>query len=320
MTTAPKKLARHIKVVGGTDLGDLEPMTTAEFKRLVELHKKGLVTFLPHPRLMLPETATYILRNHNWGNRKMRDRKIMDYCGFMRDKNWSANNSTIGFGANGRLLDGQTRLKACEAAKVPFPTGFCFGMTDDMFDTIDMGASRNHEDVVKSLGAKYPKEAAVAIRWIEWISKGNTLTRKPAFSPQELQPLWERYKDVEHWVPDARKIVANTEGWISAGVISAFLYVFHEIDSALTMKFADAWQSGTYGMAFHGLKQAQLRLNRLRSKHNIKGGDAYQSARAGLIILAWNSARSHQRDGKLTAVNWTTDKFHACPHIDGGAA
>lgn len=320
MALTPKKLSQHLHVVGGIDLQDLEPMTIADLKRCLSMFKKGPLTFMPHPRLMLPETATFILKEHNWGNRKMRDRKVIDYSDFMRSKNWSANNTAIGFGMNGRLLDGQQRCKACEAARTPFPVGFCFGMPDDAFDTIDMGASRGHEDVCKSLGAKYPKESAVAIRWVQWIILGKVLVRKPVYSPQELPVLWDLHRDVENWIPDARKIVANTEGWISAGVVAAFLYVFHDIDTDLTMRFAEAWQTGVYREDFLGLRKAQLRLVRLRTKYNIKGGDAYASARAGLIILAWNAARSYKRNGKQTEVHWTTDQFHVAPHIDGGPA
>jgi len=317
MTLTPKKLAPHLQVVGNLQL---EVMTIDRFKGFLERYRNGPATFLEHHWLLPPETAAYILKNHNWGNRKPRDRKVMDYSEFMATRNWSVNNATIGFGTNGRMLDGQQRCKACVAAKVPFPVGFCFGLPDDAFDTMDMGASRNHEDVCKSLGANYPKESAVAIRWVEWILTKNALNRKPAFSPQELPLLWERHKDVEHWVADARKIVANTGPWISAGVIAAFLHVFHEIDAKLVVRFAQAWKDGAFGEAFQGLRQAQQHLTFLRDKKNLKGGDAYASARAGLLILAWNAARSFQRSGKKLNVTWGTEKFHVCPHIDGGAA
>lgn len=317
LTLTPKKIAPHLQVVGNLQL---EVMTIAKLKEFLERHRQGPPIFLERHWLLPPETSTYILRDHNWGNRKMRDRKVMDYTDFMRSRNWSVNNMTVGFGANGRLLDGQQRCKACEAAGVPFPVGFCFGLPDDAFDTMDMGASRNHEDVCKSLGAKYPRETAVAIRWVEWIMTKNALTRKPAFSPQELPLLFERHRDVEHWISDARKIVANTGPWISAGVIAAFLHVFHAIDSKLAVRFAAAWQDGSFGEEFQGLRQAQQHLSFLRDKKNVKGGDAYQSARAGLLILAWNAARSHQRGGKRLNVTWGTEKFHVCPHIDGGVA
>jgi len=313
-----KKLVKHLQVV---DSGlQMEWMTVAKLKEFLAKFKDGPPTFLEKHWLVPSDTATYILRNHNWGNRKMRDRKVFEYGDMMKSRNWSANSTTVGFGANGRLLDGQQRLAGCQAAKTPFPVGFCFGLADDTFDTIDMGAGRNHEDVVKSLGAKYPKESAVAIRWVEWIKTGNALTRKPAYSPQELPLLWDRYQDVEHWVLDARKIVSRTEPWISAGAVAAFLYVFHEIDAKLTVRFARAWQDGTFGEEFLGLKQAQSHLTWLRAKKNIKGGDAYASARAGLLILAWNHARAVQRNGRRPKVFWGDEKFHVCPHIDGGPA
>jgi hypothetical protein len=313
----PKRLAPHLQVV---DSKQLDVMTVTKLKEFIERYKDGPPTFLEHHWLMPPETAAYALKNLNWGNRKMRQNKVKDYSQFMGASEWVLNNTTLGFATTGRMLDGQQRCTGAVAARAPFPIGFCFGLPDDSFDTIDMGASRSHADVARSLGAKYPEETAVAIRWIQWITTKHWSDRKPAYSPQELPMLWEKFRDVEHWVPDARRIVRATQGWLSPGVIAAFLYVFHDIDAPLTVRFAEAWQSYSYGAEFLGIKQAQTRLNVLRDRYNIKGGDAYQTMRAALIIQAWNSARSYQRTGKHTKIEWSEKGNHKLPRIDGGPA
>lgn len=92
-----------------------------------------------------PEIAETWL-SANTQNRPLKNSTVDSYAADMRAGRWELNGSTIVFGNDGRLIDGQHRLRACVRAEVPFQTVIVEGVRNGVELTIDGGTKRNSSD------------------------------------------------------------------------------------------------------------------------------------------------------------------------------
>ena len=83
-----------------------------------------------------------LLRNTN--NIPPSSHKVKEYAAQMTNGQWKYNGDSIRIGKSGALLDGQNRLLAAKSAKVDLVTDICYGLDDDVFNTIDVGRVRSN--------------------------------------------------------------------------------------------------------------------------------------------------------------------------------
>lgn len=76
---------------------------------------------------------------------------------------WKVNGDSIRFNCDGRILDGQHRLSAVIRADAPIEAFVIFGLSSDVFDTIDVGAKRSCADVLAMVGEKNTTTLAAAV-------------------------------------------------------------------------------------------------------------------------------------------------------------
>jgi hypothetical protein len=88
------------------------------------------------------------------GNRRMKDAKVKSYARDMIAGRWVLNGETVIMSADGRLLDGHHRLRACVRANLPFQTLVVRGVDQRAATTVDMGASRTVADVLSFEGER----------------------------------------------------------------------------------------------------------------------------------------------------------------------
>lgn len=93
-----------------------------------------------------PNTAMTYLKNAG-KNRKLSEKKVMDYAKQMTDGEWVLNGEPIIFGKSGNLIDGQHRLRAVIYANTTVQMLVVRGVNDEYFDSIDSGKSRTLFDV-----------------------------------------------------------------------------------------------------------------------------------------------------------------------------
>ena len=93
-----------------------------------------------------PNTAIMYLK-HAGKNRKLSEKKMMDYAKQMTDGEWVLNGEPIIFGKSGNLIDGQHRLRAVVYANATVQMLVVRGINDEYFDSIDSGKSRTLRDV-----------------------------------------------------------------------------------------------------------------------------------------------------------------------------
>jgi hypothetical protein len=111
--------------------------------------------------LVTPDMARELL-DRNTRNRKLKWANIRRYAKSMREGRWVPNGSTIAWGRDGVLNDGQNRFYAVIEADTPVLFLFAFGYAPEAFRTIDDGAVRTVADVHGIDGVANPKQVAAA--------------------------------------------------------------------------------------------------------------------------------------------------------------
>lgn len=99
-----------------------------------------------------PEKAKdYLERNTK--NRAINLNHAEKLANEMANGRWVCNSATIGFGADGRLIDGQHRLTACVISGVGFSSLVVRNIVDSRaFTTIDIGKNRGAHDMATYIG------------------------------------------------------------------------------------------------------------------------------------------------------------------------
>lgn len=97
-------------------------------------------------------------------NRKVSQKYVELYANEMRANRWKLNGVAIKLDTDGRVLDGQHRLKACVLSGIPFQTIVMSGVENDTFDTLDCGRSRTPAQVLQMADVKYHAVIASIIR------------------------------------------------------------------------------------------------------------------------------------------------------------
>lgn len=121
--------------------------------------------------VITPEWATKILAERNENNRRMTTswKKIQD--SIFRDA-WEVNGECIVFDTNGRLVNGQNRLKAVADGGVSIPCMVVYGVAPECFKTYDQGKLRNNRDILSMLGYDNQRHVASALAWQQRYDNG----------------------------------------------------------------------------------------------------------------------------------------------------
>jgi hypothetical protein len=88
------------------------------------------------------------------GNRRMKAEKVRSYARDMIAGRWVLNGETIITAADGRLIDGHHRLRACVESGCSFQTLAVRGVDQRAATTVDMGASRTIADLLSFEGER----------------------------------------------------------------------------------------------------------------------------------------------------------------------
>lgn len=81
--------------------------------------------------IISPEEAQSYL-NNNAKHRPIKEKKVNEYMGEMREGKWRLNGKTICFDSTGRLLNGQHRLSAVVRSGVPLTTVVVRGLDPEL--------------------------------------------------------------------------------------------------------------------------------------------------------------------------------------------
>jgi hypothetical protein len=110
-----------------------------------------------------PEQAAEWLSKNATNNRRMSKKTIKQYKNDMLTGNWRLTGEAIKFDSNGRLIDGQHRLAAIVAAKIPVEILIITGLEPDTIQVLDTGRTRSSGDALVISGAMANANAIAAL-------------------------------------------------------------------------------------------------------------------------------------------------------------
>ena len=100
----------------------------------------------------------------NKHNRRVRPERVDRYAEQIKDGEWMVAPDAIAFDYNGKLINGQHRLKAVAQAGESARFVVAYGLSPDAFKISDVGIRRTGGDVLRIEGFKNPEELAAATR------------------------------------------------------------------------------------------------------------------------------------------------------------
>ncbi len=98
--------------------------------------------------LTIDPPMAQVMLDYNEGNRNIRPSKLDQYKRDMREGRYKFNGESLIVARNGRLNDGQHRLRAILETGLTFKSVVSFGVDPDAIDTIDLGSARSGADAL----------------------------------------------------------------------------------------------------------------------------------------------------------------------------
>lgn len=93
-----------------------------------------------------PARAEEIMQN-NQSNRKLRKSTVDSLRRAILRGEWKLTHQGIALSPEGRLLDGQHRLRAIQMAGIPVQMNISYAVPESVFDVLDIGAKRSLQDI-----------------------------------------------------------------------------------------------------------------------------------------------------------------------------
>lgn len=236
-------------------------------------------------KLITPYWAKKTLDEKNIGNRAINQRHVESLANEMKNGRWKLNGDTICIN-DLRLIDGQHRLAAVVLSGVTIQGLVIYGVSDDVFDTKDVGKRRSAGDTLGVLGEKNANRLAAALALVDKYMTGRA-DMCVAYTNTQIQALLEKYPDV----PGALQTSLPTNGLIAKSVLDTCYYLFSKKDKDLADEFVQKLLLGAdlkEGTPWYVLRERLVRNAHAKAKLTKQ----YVFA---LCIKAWNATRELRR-------------------------
>jgi len=239
-----------------------------------------------------PQEAVEILDTKNFGNRPISAFTVKRYAQEMKAGRWKCNGESVIFGASGRLIDGQHRLKACVEANVSFETVVVKGADDGAFDTIDDGKVRSLGDVLGIKGEHNSKDLAAGLRFVWDYATGQFHGRPSSFLLLSSKQLLERMLDKHPGIRRSAKLYSLLSGRAGGLLLPPSLmiglhYLFSLVNEDKADSFFTSFQSGL------NMKEGDPILvfrNRMIGGARVNGArQLVREAMYAYAVYAWNA-------------------------------
>lgn len=257
----------------------------------------------------------------NQGNRNPSKSKIRRFAAAIKAGCWTLNGETVKFSATGRLLDGQSRLRAIVEAGVAVPLEIRGDLPDAAQQTMDVGEARKGAHMLEMLGEQNPTIMAPALRLLDQWTRASlgykttgTGDRKSTLILENsaIGPLLEKHAGLRASV-----------GWcISSGHKVARLMppseaaFFHYVFGLAAEKKRDAFfDSVATGLGLTAASPAYHLRERLQADRAAQAR-MQKRERYALVIKAWNAHSAGAKIDRLVFRN-TGDGRESFPVIAG---
>lgn len=257
--------------------------------------------------VITPEMAARFLEA-NKDNRPISDNTVRLYADEMRRDKWMLNGDTICFDEQGRLLNGQHRLKACVLSGKPFEAIVIGGFSRDSFSTFDNGRSRLIGQLLAMFGTEDYNYAGACVKCAAVLRRRQTIVKGGASKSCGLnnRQMVELYLVNPDGYNACTKLALNIVKpknalkFMTAGPLAGHLYYLiydlgHKRDTVEYFFRSLASYSSCTNSTIEAL--------RMRFATDGRGGTTFSSeARQCLLAKCWN-AYIAGRDMKL--IKWT---------------
>lgn len=249
----------------------------------------------------------------NTGNRKPSRTKILRFAAAMKAGRWSLNGETVKFSITGRLIDGQSRLRAIIEAKLPVVIEVRAGLPDIAQQSMDAGELRKGSHTLEMLGEGNPLELAAALK-LCWRWDNGSLdqmnTRRTVMENFELPAALEKHAGLKASVGWAKQRAEQIRLMMTVTEMAFFHYVLGRVEVEHRDAFCEAVVEGL-GLTRHS-PVFHLRAALMSARTDLRHTFAHSRERRALLIKAWNATRAGERCDGLKYK--PEDPF---PEIDG---
>lgn len=230
-----------------------------------------------------PGGALYLL-TLNDENRRLQLTKIKQYRADIKKDNWQHNGETIKVANTVQLNDGQHRLIAVYLSGKTVNQAFCFGVTRESRDTVDIGATRSPAQILQMNGYTYSRERVAIARVLIGLERSkmkgvghvNDIANSQFIDRCAYDEQLER---AAIWAGGTKKALKRFMGPAVAGTL---FYFFNQVDEIRTADFFDA--------LIHGANLGHNDPRRiLREQLATMDKRDYSPSRLELCIRAWNA-------------------------------
>ena len=236
-----------------------------------------------------PKRAKELLTG-NEKNRRLTPGLVSFLAEEIRAGRWDANNGET-IKLNGKtLIDGQHRLHAVIAAGQPVKMAIMSGVSNDAFDTIDLGKRRSLGDTLQRQGYKYYNYLATAARCYVSLQRGAWANSHYFGIRKGLEIIDKHpklYSSIEFGCKGGQQRYRFCTKFVGSGIFAATHYRATQIDKTTADYFFDHLLTGadlkggdailTLRDFFYSLKTEQLTLR--------------TEGRLLMICKAWNCWR-----------------------------
>jgi hypothetical protein len=215
--------------------------------------------------LITPDMAEEWLKG-NAANRRLAKTTVNAYVRDMIAGNWRLSGDPIRFDSDGKLIDGQHRLKACTIARVPFRSVVIRNMPYDVMRVIDHGRSRTVADNLHIEGKQHSLILAAAARWLYVFKHGASVIGKGRITATEILEMVDKHPMLQSSVMSAYKCAG-----VTPSLLSAVHYVAYNLvgKDELADEFANVFVSGISYYeddAAHCWRERLIRMRDQRSR------------------------------------------------------
>jgi hypothetical protein len=236
-------------------------------------------------------------------NRKLTKRRVDAMAAAIARGEWQLTGEAIKLDSEGRVRDGQNRLHAIVQAGIPVQSVVAHGVTDDAFDVMDTGRSRNAADVLHIHGYPSQNALAAAARGLMFVERYGRVfpTQRDAhlfITPASTLDYVQTHPEVMDGVRLGDRIYhSGIQGGI--GLWSIVMTLFLRLDPEQAEEFAEHLTTGAGLQRGHPL--LLLRNHLLGSQRDQYSTLSGRETLVAIAIKAWNAWRLGKN---LSSLSW----------------
>lgn len=245
-----------------------------------------------------PQVAENLLDNLYERQRAVKPQVVKRYAEAMRNGEWLTTGDTIKLSEDGKVMDGQHRLRAIVESGFTLEGAIIIqGVDEDAFNVMDQGRPRTFADWLTSDGVGKTANALAAAVNATFRYKYNSKFTVGGGVKPGINLLIQTYRDenIERWVTRGIEL-GRTFSFPSAPLI-AFLYVAELSQAANVEEFAEALLKGEGLAATHPAylaRQALIKRMSLAPGKRLPA-DTYMTE----LVWCWNAFAEEREVDKI---------------------